>query len=440
VYRVVWPKADRSHGRLDTAVGSGRCRSEESATTRHPMLRWLAFAACLTIALALVPGVASGTSAGSIAAALRAKKTKAAAIEVQLRATRADLTTALARVDEVDAELQTTRDDLAATSDTLGRLDAQVSASQVVLNDRAVAIYQSGGLDVLEALLSVSSLDDLLTKMDLLSYIQETDGQLLAGLTTARDEGAFLQGQQSQRENDLIALRQEADARKTLVEGLIARQQALMQSVGRDIRSLVKKEEAARAREAAAAAGNGGVADPPVAFRPDTLISDSTFTDSGSLSAASIQAFLSSQSGALKSYSGRDHSGVTKTAAQMIADASSAWRVSPKVILVTLQKEQSLLSNGSPSQRALDWAMGCGKTDSSTLTRYQGFGNQIWGGARALHRSRSYWRRGISLTIDGNAVYPANAATHSLYRYTPHFHGARLFWSLYWRYFGDPIR
>jgi hypothetical protein len=35
-------------------------------------------------------------------------------------------------------------------------------------------------------------------------------------------------------------------------------------------------------------------------------------------------------------------------------------------------------------------------------------------------------------------VRPSSSATYSLYRYTPHLHGATLFWRLYWRYFGDP--
>jgi hypothetical protein len=124
----------------------------------------------------------------------------------------------------------------------------------------------------------------------------------------------------------------------------------------------------------------------------------------------------------------------------MIAEAANAWEVSPRVILTTLQKEQSLISRGSPSQYALDWAMGCGKMDGSTLSQYQGFGNQIWGGARALHRNRTSWHPGISLNIDGAAVYPTNAATFTLYRYTPHFHGNTSFWRLYWHYFGDPAK
>jgi hypothetical protein len=124
----------------------------------------------------------------------------------------------------------------------------------------------------------------------------------------------------------------------------------------------------------------------------------------------------------------------------MIADAAMGWGVSPKVILVTLQKEQSLISRPGADQNALDWAMGCGKMDSRTIASYAGFGNQIWGGARALARNRGSWHAGVSISIDGSSVYPSNASTHSLYRYTPHFHGNTSFWKLYWRYFGDPAK
>jgi hypothetical protein len=133
-----------------------------------------------------------------------------------------------------------------------------------------------------------------------------------------------------------------------------------------------------------------------------------------------------------------DHNGVNKSAAEMIADAAVAWNVSPKVILVTLQKEQSLLGRSGPSQTALDWALGVGKTDSSTIYKYQGFGNQIWWGAATLNNNAERWKPGAQLLIDGNYVVPSNGATHSLYRYTPHIRGNTSFWLLYWRYFGDP--
>ncbi len=124
----------------------------------------------------------------------------------------------------------------------------------------------------------------------------------------------------------------------------------------------------------------------------------------------------------------------------MIADASVAWGVSPQVVLATLQKEQSLLSKSGPSGRALAWAMGCGKLDGGrTLSKYYGFGNQIWYGTKSLHKNAERWRPGVYLTIDGNKLMPSNASTHGLYKYTPHVRGNMSFWMIFWRYFGDPV-
>jgi hypothetical protein len=37
--------------------------------------------------------------------------------------------------------------------------------------------------------------------------------------------------------------------------------------------------------------------------------------------------------------------------------------------------------------------------------------------------------------IDSSNVSPTNSATYSLYKYTPHVHGATSFWAIWWRYF-----
>jgi hypothetical protein len=158
------------------------------------------------------------------------------------------------------------------------------------------------------------------------------------------------------------------------------------------------------------------------------------------MSAADIQAFLDTQPGALKSYRGPDHNGVTKSAAEIIADASVLFNVSPKVILATLQKEQSLLSTKSPKQSQYNGAMGAGMPDSgSVASNMQGFGNQIYWGAQKLNKNALDWHQGAYEPVDGTDVYPTNEGTFAQYRYTPHFSGVVSFWTLYWRYFGDPL-
>lgn len=179
-------------------------------------------------------------------------------------------------------------------------------------------------------------------------------------------------------------------------------------------------------------------------FDPNDLITNVNFGAIDSLTEPAIQGFLAAQTGVLDSYETGDHSGVKRRAAAIIWEAARAWRVSPKVILATLQKEQGLLSATSPSADALDWAMGCGCPDSGSRdTVYEGFGNQVWYGAESLHDDGQGWSAGIAKVCGDGTVQPANEASYALYTYTPWIGlaggGNKLFWTLYWQYFGNPL-
>jgi hypothetical protein len=181
-----------------------------------------------------------------------------------------------------------------------------------------------------------------------------------------------------------------------------------------------------------------------VTFDPNNVITDVNFTAVDSLSQSDVQSFLAAQTGTLDSYEAPDYSGVTRSAAAIIQQAAVAWQVSPKVILVTLQKEQGLLSATNPSATALAWAMGCGVPDAgSPDTTYEGFGNQVWYGAESLHDDGAGFFAGIAKVCGDGTVEPVDAATFALYTYTPWIGinggGNELFWTLYWQYFGDPL-
>lgn len=395
----------------------------------------------LALVAALVPAPASAATSAALGEQLRAKQAQADKVEKELAGLRGDLETKLTAYDLASEDLEGARQELSTTTARLDELDAQILQDESVLDARVVEMYKAGGYRELEVLLSTRNMRDFVESMDLITIILESDIRLLTTLRDARAESESLRAQQERRESELTTLRQEADAALTQVQTAVANQENAMKGISADIVQLVKEREAAAAAEAAAEAEarlRDGWTGPPLPFPPGTIISDANYLNVGSMGADAIQAFLDSQSGALKRYRGPDHNGTTKSAAQMIADACAAWGVSPKVVIATLQKEQSLISRTSPSQYALDWAMGCGKAESYTLSSYRGFGMQIWQGARVLIKNRQYWRNGISLSIDGKAVYPSNASTFSLYRYTPHFSGNTSFWRIYWRYFGDP--
>ena len=179
-------------------------------------------------------------------------------------------------------------------------------------------------------------------------------------------------------------------------------------------------------------------------FDPNDLITDINFTAVDSLSQSDVQSFLAAQSGTLGSYKALDHGGVKRSAAAIIWRAAQSWLVSPKVILVTLQKEQGLLSAAKPSAGTLAWAMGCGVPDSgSRQATYEGFGKQVWYGAESLHNDGKGWYAGITKVCGDGTVKSADQASYALYCYTPWIGvsggGNKLFWTLYWQYFANPL-
>jgi len=145
-----------------------------------------------------------------------------------------------------------------------------------------------------------------------------------------------------------------------------------------------------------------------------------------------ITVYKKNDSGALVSYG-------TVTPAKVIYDASVLYVVNPKLILLTLQKESSLVSAyhttaGTPLTSRVFWfCMGAGYETSTTTT---GFSNQIVEGTRilkywyndkngtstAFYYSHTGFRgyHGYNTSGYDTGIWCDNAATYSLYKYTPY--------------------
>ena len=194
------------------------------------------------------------------------------------------------------------------------------------------------------------------------------------------------------------------------------------------------------------------------------------------MSLAEITEFLQDKGSYLATYITENAYGTKKSAAEIIYDAAvnnydcddvalsdeatEAERkikcrpittVSPKFLLVLLQKEMSLIEDSSPKQSQLDWATGYGCPDGVACnSRWQGFGKQVNSAALQfkdyLDNPRLYtYKAGgsytftnlYSTTAQGSvSVIPANQATAALYNYTPHvYNGNYNFYKLWQRYF-----
>ncbi len=178
------------------------------------------------------------------------------------------------------------------------------------------------------------------------------------------------------------------------------------------------------------------------AWDPNYVISDYEFTDWASLNLQEIQDFLSKKNSALATFV---DPATRQRASQVIADSAVVYQINPKVLLVLLQKEQSLVEDGAPTSDQFDWATGFGVCDACSkqdpfLQVYRGFTVQVdrcaWRLRYYLEHSEEFnFQTGGTYSIDGQLVTMTNDATRALYTYTPHLHGNMNFAIIWNRWF-----
>ena len=151
------------------------------------------------------------------------------------------------------------------------------------------------------------------------------------------------------------------------------------------------------------------------------------------------QAFLESRGAGIARMTFPDLDGSMKKPGDIIDYYARLFSVNPRYLLALIQKEQSLVTDRSPSQCQIDWATGYKRPDGSTCEnswQYKGFTSQIVGAAAFVQcfyndetgdkcGSKRTWGYfpGSVISIDGQTVIPGNVATALLYTYTPHVHG-----------------
>ena len=225
------------------------------------------------------------------------------------------------------------------------------------------------------------------------------------------------------------------------------------------------------------------------AFEAGNIISDALFFDGAAMSASQVQSFLNSQVSScssgftcLKDYTqstsnraGEDYrcsayaGGGVESAATIIAKVGVACGISQKVLLVLLQKEQSLVTSTGPTSGQYRSATGYGCPDTAACdAAYYGFFNQVWMAALQFKRyaanptgwnhiagRENHIRYSPNAACGSSPVFIQNQATAGLYNYTPYqpnaaalnnlygtgdgcsAYGNRNFWRLYTDWFGS---
>jgi len=235
----------------------------------------------------------------------------------------------------------------------------------------------------------------------------------------------------------------------------------------------------------------------PWSFDPGLIISDSQFYDDDAMTEAEIQRFLDDKIGPCTTTRCLDifrfsmptypesrsrttgnlvcrqvEGGSNLLTSTVIFRVQQACGISAKVILVTLDKEQGLITGGQsrgPSNYALNFAMGWNCPDSTGCTdASSALGYQIYRGGRQLvtYKLANFLRQPGVHNIQfapnpdcrSTAVNIRNYATAALYNYTPYqpsaaslaaypagtgspcdSYGNRNFYRYYYAWFGNPV-
>lgn len=222
-------------------------------------------------------------------------------------------------------------------------------------------------------------------------------------------------------------------------------------------------------------------------FDPGDIISDDSFYNPNAMTATQIQRFLEQRDCTPKDDApclarfrmdtpdtpasaercAAIESRRKERASSIIARIARACTISPRVLLVLLQKEQSLVT--APSRSGYQKATGYACPDTAACdTRYFGFFNQVY---RAAWQFREYtahprdWRYRIGkndiryhpdVSCGSSRVAIVNQATANLYNYTPYQPNAQTlaspagpsgdcsaygnlnFWRIFGAWFGEP--
>ena len=209
-------------------------------------------------------------------------------------------------------------------------------------------------------------------------------------------------------------------------------------------------------------------------FNYNNIISDAEMNNYSSMTQSEVQNFLDSKGGYLANYVCEDKEGNARQASEVIHTLSQETKLNPQFMLTLLQKEQSLITDPSPTERQLSAAVGYGCPDAGGCNpRWNSFFKQVNSSylqfrsyldeslirecinneypGKEYHESCSgdyYYSKRYKLgqtyiiprdntpvkTVD--IVTMENRATAALYTYTPHvYYGNYNFWKLYDDYF-----
>ena len=171
------------------------------------------------------------------------------------------------QISELNAQIDQTQADIESKQEEIDERQAEIEEKQERLGDRMTSAYKSGAQGTLDLILSATTFDELTSSIFYLDKVSESEREMIEEVKTLKTEletsKAELEGQkaeleaqradledlQAQQQEELAETRAKQQEAQSLVDGLSAEVQELMQQRDEEILAAQRAAEEARRQE-----------------------------------------------------------------------------------------------------------------------------------------------------------------------------------------------
>ncbi len=205
----------------------------------------------LGIALALVLVTSSSVA---WATPLGSKRDQAKSVKAQIDTLDGKMEIAVEDYNEASSKYHSLNRQVSVISARLRKIRKRTDVLQRALNTRAVHMYRTGPLGVVDVLLGTASFEDFAATWDFLNQMNEREAGMVSELKVSRSKAATTKASLVKTRAEARAVYQDMRARKRSIESQLGERRSKLAGLGKEIEAL----EAEQRRAALASLGSGG--------------------------------------------------------------------------------------------------------------------------------------------------------------------------------------
>ena len=199
-------------------------------------------------------------TSSALASPVSSKKAQLAEVQARLQTVYHQVDMAVEKYNQATSQLTTVQDQIARNGHLLKVAEYNLDVANEQLSARALDIYKTRDVSVVDVLFSANNFDDLVTQLDMMERLGNSDVDTVRSIRDYRAEIKDRRVKLDADKKSATKLVAQASEHKAEVEGLQGKLEQMTAGIKADIKRM-QEQAAARAQaaaEAAAAAQNGG--------------------------------------------------------------------------------------------------------------------------------------------------------------------------------------